>query len=197
MQTNEFKKSVFGLDRKAVFAYLDTLARDLENKLRTKDDDIKKLKKELAVSKAGLEECQAEFESFKETTKNEFEVYMQNSQIELRSQQETARIAHDKLTDKYNSLLAEYTNEAGKISGAILKAESAAEEIVSTASYKANEIAEEAKAEAERIIADAIKKVDIEKEIYRKTKADVSDFTYDVKRLLEKLTTDIKGKIDD
>ena len=197
MQTNEFKKSLFGLDSKAVFSYLDTLARDLENKLRSKDDDIKKLKKELSDTKYSLEACQIEYNAFKEASKNEFDVYVQNSKIELRTNQEIARKSYDALSDKYNSLLAEYTNEAGKISGAILKAENAAEEIISTASFKSDEITNLAKIEAEKILTEATKKAEIELEVFRKTKADVSDFTYDVKRLLEKLTSDIKDKIDD
>ena len=196
MQTNEFKKSMFGLDKKAVFSYLDTLSRDLENKLRIKDDEIRKLKKDISDTKLLLDASEAEFNDFKEHSKNEAEAFMKSSQEELRLEKESARKTYDELWDKYNSLLAEYTNETGKISGAILRAENAANEIIGNATYKANEIIEAANLESARIIDDANKKADVEEKKYKRTKADVSDFTYDIKRLLDKLSTDIKDKID-
>ena len=48
----------------------------------------------------------------------------------------------------------------------------------------------------EEMLEEARRKVDVEKERYKKQKADVTDFTYDIKKLMEKLTSDLKEKLD-
>ena len=197
MQTNEFKKSVFGgLDSKSVFSYLDTLAKDLEGKLRTKDDDIRELKLKLHESQSNLASFQDEFETFKETTKRELESALNSTKKEFDDYKVFSQNSYSALEIKYNSLLSEYEKEMGRISGAILMAENAATEITEKANHKAGEILSEAEYKAEKLLLEAKTKTDAEKDRYKKAKADVSDFTYDIKKLLDKLGGEIKDKTE-
>ncbi|MBQ2764817.1 MAG: hypothetical protein IJF43_07260 [Firmicutes bacterium] len=54
----------------------------------------------------------------------------------------------------------------------------------------------EAQKQADEMVEEAKRKVDVEKERYKKQKADVTDFTYDIKKLMEKLTADLKERLE-
>ena len=191
MQNNGFKKSLFGLKGSQVMTYLDELSSDIEKKLKMKDDDIKSLKKEVAAREetiSGLEEKLEEAENALEAYKAEAQAKEEElkkahqaelSELKIEFNRELAEI-HEKMTE----LRDETNREREKISSALLNAENAAKKIV-----------EEAKEHGEDLIREAEKKVDAMKAKYNKTKADVSDFTYDVKKLLDKLTDDIKDKL--
>jgi cell division septum initiation protein DivIVA len=172
MQVNGFKKSLFGFNKKEVLSYMETMSKDVEDKIRNKDDDIKELKNQLIEKNTAINNYAKDLESQKITFEAELEA--------LKNEFENERA---KLTSKYEALKEEFSIEKLKIGKAILAAEESATEILINAKETANEIIEEAKRKAET-----------EKEKYRQSKADVSDFTYDIKKLLDKLTADIKDK---
>ena len=67
MQVNGFKKSVFGgLKKTEVLMYLEQMSRDVETKIRNKDDDIRELKKELSDKKDKVKDLKQELEAQKE-----------------------------------------------------------------------------------------------------------------------------------
>ncbi len=191
MQNNGFKKSLFGLNGKQVTEYLDTLSSDIEKKLKMKDDDIKSYKKQVADKEAlidelseKLEQAENALEAQKEEFENEKEELKKAHNLEISELKIEFNRELAELNEKMSSLRQETEHERDKISSAILNAENTAKNII-----------EEAKAKGNDILDEAQKKVENEKQKFNKTKADLSDFTYDVKRLLDKLNSDIKDKL--
>lgn len=191
MQNNGFKKSLFGLNGKQVMEYLDTLSGDVEKKVKMKDDDIKSLKSRLSAKEKEamsleekLEEAQAELEKIKTESEKELSELKNAHQLELSE----LKLEHNKelaeINEKLSELKAESSKERDKISSAILNAENTAKKIIAEAQIKSDELIENAQ-----------KKAELEKMKLNQTKADVSDFTYDIKKLLEKLNTDLKDKL--
>lgn len=185
MQVNGFKKSLFGLKKTEVLSYLDTLAKDLETKIRNKDDDIRELKKELSDKKDQLKALAEELEQQKKSCEEQLQA--QKAEFSEKTEQLKAEFSKEKeaLSEKLNDLKLQFTVEKEKIGRALVSAEETANAIIADANVA-----------AEQLIAEAKRKADIEKERYKKSKADVSDFTYDIKRLMEKLTADLKERLD-
>ena len=191
MKKTGFKKSLFGFNNKEVISYMDELSKDIEKKLRMKDDDIKGLRKEnfekdetIANLEGKVEELEEKIETMnsehEETVKSLTEKYEEEIRsLKLEHNSEIAR-----LNDELKVLRSDFVAEKDKISSAILMAEAKAEEIIASAKIK-----------GDKIYAEAMEKAENEKLRYKKTKADVDDFTYDVKKLLDKLTGDIKDKL--
>lgn len=173
MQVSGFKKTFFGFDAKEVISYMETTSKDIETKFRNKDDEIRDLKNKVAQKNAAVDICTRDLESQK--TAFESEIAM------LKAGYEKEKL---ELISKYERLETEYSIEKLKIGKAILSAEESATELINKAKETANEIVKE-----------AYQKAEAQKEKYRQSKADVSDFTYDIKKLLDKLTSDIKSKI--
>lgn len=191
MQNNGFKKSLFGLNGKQVMEYLDTVSSDIEKKVKMKDDDIKALKNEVKLKEERitvLEEKLEELENANTALKEEYEKEIENLKNAHQLEISEIKIEHNKelvaINDRINQLQEETKNEKDKISSAILNAENTAKNIIAQAQLKGEELLEI-----------AAKKVEAEKAKLNKTKADVSDFTYDIKRILEKLNNDIKDKL--
>ena len=191
MQSNGFKKSLFGLNGKQVMEYLDVLSGDVEKKIKMKDDDIKALKNQLSGKEnevisleEKLEEAETAFEKLKEESEKEIEEMKKSHQLEISELKIEFNRELAELKEKLSEMQTEISKEKEQISSAILNAESAAKKIIAEAQLKSEEIVEE-----------ALQKAEAEKMKLNQTKADVSDFTYDIKKLLEKLNTDIKDKL--
>ena len=186
MQVNGFKKSVFGgLKRQEVLSYLEQMSRDVEAKLRNKDDDIRELKKELSEKKDTVSELKQQLEDQKAAYEEKLSKQEKESSEKLEKLRDDFRREKEEMQEKLSDLKAQFTLEKEKIGRALVTAEEAA-----------NKLLFEAGKEAEEMIAEAKRKVDMEKERYKKQKADVTDFTYDIKKLMEKLTADLKEKLD-
>lgn len=191
MHDNGFKKSLFGLNSKQVMLYLDGLSNDVEKKFKMKDDDIKDLKSKISDKETELdallkklEETETELENLKESSEKEIEDLKKAHQLEISELKIDFNRELAELNEKFLYLKNETDKEKDKISAAILNAEETAKKII-----------EDAQTKGEDIIAKASKKADEEKLKLKQTKADVTDFTSDIKKLLEKLNTDIKDKL--
>jgi len=170
---------------------MDALSKDIEKKIRMKDDDIKGLKKELSEKEKTVSELEVKLEEQEEkitSLKEEHEKELSELNEKFCEEKRVAELSHNeeiaRLYDEIKDIKAEFVSEKDKISQAILTAEAKAEEIIMQAKIK-----------GEKILSEAYEKAENEKLRYKKTKADVDDFTYDVKKLLDKLTSDIKGKL--
>ncbi len=191
MKNTGFKKSLFGFNNKQVLSYMDELSKDIEKKLRMKDDDIKGLKKELSQKENTISELEIKIEEQEEKIASlieEHEKAIKTAEEKYEEEKRAMLLDHNAeiatLKEEIKMLKTDFLSEKDKISQAILTAEAKGEEIILASKIK-----------GEKILNEAYEKAESEKLRYKKTKADVDDFTYDVKRLLDKLTSDIKGKL--
>lgn len=186
MQVNGFKKSVFGgLKQAEVLSYLEQMSKDVETKLRNKEDDIRELKKELMDKKDKIKELKKELDDQKQSYEAKLKDQKEEFQEKADLQKQQFQKEKEEILEKLNDMKIQFTLEKEKIGRALLTAEETANGIIANAKLQGDEL-----------IAQAKKKADLEKERYQKQKAEVSDFTYDIKKLMDKLTADLKEKLD-
>ena len=186
MQVNGFKKSIFGgLKEEEVLSYLDQMSRDVETKIRNKDDDIRELKKELSEKKSTISDLEKKLKSQKNAHEEEIARIEKESAEKIESAREEFRKEKEELQQQFLELKEQFTMERDKIGRALLTAEGAADKIV-----------EDAVREADEMIADARRKVDAEKERYKQSRAELTDFTQNIQKLMERFSEDLKERLE-
>ena len=110
----KFKRSMFGLSKKEVVSYIDSISRSIEDKLFKKDTEISGLKKDIDVLKLEKQALQNEIDAFAEDKKKISDIFLKAEEAAnntvLKAQEEAEEImksTKEKIDAAYEKLEAD------------------------------------------------------------------------------------------
>lgn len=102
----KLKKSLFGFKKRTVLSYIDTVSKNVDDKMFLKDNEIKKLKKSIEEQNREIERLKKEINDFKDEKNKISEMY-------IHAEETAAKIIKD-AEFKSTELLNETKNEVEK-----------------------------------------------------------------------------------
>lgn len=101
----KLKKSLFGFKKRSVLSYIDMVSKNVDDKLFMKDNEIKKLKKNIEDLKEQIKSLNGEIDSFKEEKNKLSQMYIHAEETSDKIIKEAEQKAEQMISDADSEIL--------------------------------------------------------------------------------------------